>query len=96
LTKAAELAQVQVVTPLLEAILLLAPEALGAFQAALEEVLGPTLILRICSGVLLGQAEELVVGVEVLSNRKRFLLGIVLRCKQRFRLWRLPRERAKR
>jgi hypothetical protein len=96
LTKAAELAQVQVVTPLLEAILLLAPEALGAFQVALGEVLGPTLILRICSGVLLGEADELVVGVEVLSNRKRFWLGIVSRFKQRFRLWRLPKERAKR
>jgi hypothetical protein len=96
LTKAAEMAQVQVVTPLLEAILLLAPEALGAFQVALEEVLGPTLILRICSGVLLGEADELVVGVEVLSNRKRFWLGIVSRFKQRFRLWRLPKERAKR
>jgi hypothetical protein len=88
--------QVQAVTPFLGAIVLLALGALVAFQAALAEGLGPTSILRIYLEASPVEGEELVVVAEILSNRKKSLLEIVSRCKQRFLLWRRLRARAKR
>lgn len=66
-----ELVLVLVLIPSLGVILLLGLEVLVAFQAALEEVLERTLISRTYSGDLLVGGEELVVAVEILSNRKR-------------------------
>jgi hypothetical protein len=73
LTKVVELARVQAVIHLLGATLLLALEALGAFQADLGEVLGPTLISRIYSEASLVGGAEVVVAPETLSkDRKKF------------------------
>jgi hypothetical protein len=62
--------QVQVVIHLLEADPSVEQQVLAAFQVALEEVLGPTSILRISSGgSLVGGGVALAAG-ETLSNRK--------------------------
>jgi hypothetical protein len=73
LTKVVELAQVLAVIHLLGATLLLALEALGAFQEDLGGALGLTLILRIyLEASLVGDA-EVVVAREILSkDRKKF------------------------
>jgi hypothetical protein len=73
LTKVVELAQVLAVIHLLGAILLLALEALGAFQEDLGEALGLTLISRIYLEASLVGGAEVVVAREILSkDRKKF------------------------
>ena len=66
-------AQAQAVIHLLEATLLLALEALGAFREDLGEALGPTSISRIYSEASLVGAAEVVVAREIPSkDRKKF------------------------
>ncbi len=68
-----ELAQVQAEIHLRGATLLLALEALEAFQVDSGEALGPTLISRIYSEASLVGAAEVVVAREILSkDRKKF------------------------
>jgi hypothetical protein len=73
LTKVVELAQVLAVIHLLGAILLLALEALGAFQEDLGEASGLTSISRIYLEASLVGGAEVVVAREILSkDRKKF------------------------